>query len=130
LTVVSIPILVVEDDLDMQFLIESVLAADPRFQPIVKTTNAYEAIALVPGLDPGLIILDHQIEGEITGFQAAPMLKAVARKARIIIFTTHDLSVEVRQEPAIDLYVPKKELRKLLTAAQNVLGLPPIAQFL
>ena len=118
-------ILVVEDDLEMQFLIESVLTSDPRLKIIAKTTNAIEALALTWEVDPALIILDHTIEGEIMGLQAAPMIKAVAPKARIIFFTVQDFSFEARQEPAIDLYLSKRDIRKLLPAAQKLIGLEP-----
>ena len=120
-----IRILVVEDDLEMQFLIESVLTYDPRLKIIAKTTNAIEAMALTRKMDPALIILDHLIEGEIMGLQAAPMVKAIAPKVRIIFFTVQDFSFEARQEPAIDLYLPKRDIRKLLPAAQKLIGLEP-----
>ena len=119
-------ILVVEDDLDMQFLIQSVLSVDPRLEPCGKTTTATDAIALTLKMGPALVILDHFIDGEIMGLETASMIKTAAPDVRIILFTTQDLSVEASKEPAIDLYLPKTDLRKLLTAAQRLLGLEPL----
>jgi len=118
---------VVEDDLDMRLLIRVTLSADRRLAPCGETTTATEAIAMARELGPGLVIIDHNIDGQIMGLQAAPMIKAVAHDARIILFTSQDLSAEANQEPAIDAYLPKNDLRKLLSTAQRLMGLEPLA---
>ena len=125
--VVPFRILIVEDDLDMQFLIQSVLTTDPRLEPVAKTSNAMEAVALTLEVGPALVILDHGLEGEIMGLRAAPMIKALAPDVRIILFTSQDLSLEVHREPAIDVYLPKTDLNKLLHTVQRLLGLEPLA---
>ncbi len=121
-------LLVVEDDLDMQLLIQLKLKADPRLQLCGTATNSTDAIELVRGTSPGVVILDHFIDGQIMGLQLAPLIKAEAPNARIILFTSHDLSVEVSREPAIDAYLRKSDLAKLLPTVQRLLGLEPVAK--
>jgi PAS domain S-box-containing protein len=120
-------ILILEDDLDVRSWIESTLSADPRLESSWKTTTADHALNIAREIKPALVILDDQLEGEITGLQAAPMIKSVFPDAPIIFFTSQDLSLEASKEPAIDLYLPKSALKELLTAAQQLLGLEPLA---
>jgi hypothetical protein len=69
------------------------------------------------------VILDHFIEGTVMGIDLAPLLKKVAPSAKIMLFTTHDLAVEVSREPAIDRYLRKNDLDILLPAVREMLGL-------
>ena len=57
------------------------------------------------------------------GIALAPMIKAVAPGARILLFTTHDLATEVSREPAIDRYLRKHDLAELLPVVREMLGL-------
>lgn len=117
--------LVVEDDLDMQFLIQLTLNVDPRLRSCGAATNSTDAIALANGMGRGVIILDHFIEGQIMGLQAAPLLKAVAPDMLIILLTTHDLTIEASREPAIDAYLRKSDIKHLLPTALRLLGFEP-----
>lgn len=117
--------LVVEDDLDMQFLIQLKLKADSHLQFCGAATNSTDAITLAQDKGCGVVILDHFIEGQIMGLQTAPLIKAVAPNMPIILFTSHDLSVEVSREPAIDAYLRKSDMNKLLPTALRLLGFEP-----
>ena len=117
--------LVVEDDLDMQFLIQLKLGADSRLRFCGAATNSTDAIALVQNIGRGIVILDHFIEGQIMGLQTAPLIKAVAPETLIILFTSHDLAIEVSREPAIDAYLRKKDIKNLLPTALRLLGIDP-----
>jgi DNA-binding NarL/FixJ family response regulator len=119
--------LVVEDDLDMQFLIQLKLSADPHLRFCGAATNSSDAIALALEMGRGVVILDHFIEGQIMGLQAAPLIKTVAPDMPIILLTSHDLSVEVSREPAIDAYLRKSDLKSLLPTALRLLGIEPSA---
>lgn len=117
-------LLVVEDDLNIQLLIQLTLSADPRLEFCEKATTATtatEAIAIARETDPDLVILDHFIDGQIMGLQAAPLIKAVAPNARIILLSAHNLAVEASREPAIDAYLHKNDLRKLRSTVQRLL---------
>ena len=116
---------VIEDDVDLQLLVQLKFRADTRLRFCGATTNSTDAIKLVRGTDPGIVVLDHFIEGQIMGLQLAPLIKAAAPNVRIILLTSHDLAFEVSREPAIDAYLRKNELAKLLPTALRLMGLEP-----
>jgi len=118
-------LVVVEDDADMRMLVRIMFDADPRLEVVGEATTANEAVEVARSNDPGLIILDHFIEGDVMGLEAAPMLKEAAPHAKIILFTSHELSVEAAREPAIDAYLSKSNLHMLLPTAQQLVGLEP-----
>jgi DNA-binding NarL/FixJ family response regulator len=117
-------LVVVEDDFDMRLLVKVTLAADPRIEVAGEAATAGEAIEMARGLHPGLIILDHALEGEMTGLEAAPLLRQSAPNAKILLFTAYDLAAEARSEPAIDGFLRKDEIHLLLPTVQRFLGLP------
>jgi len=119
---------VIEDDLDLQFLVQLKFRPDSRTKFCGAATNSTDAIELVRGTATGVIILDHFIEGQIMGLQLAPLIRAVAPNAKIILFTSHDLALEVSREPAIDAYLRKSDLAKLLPTAQRLAGLASLAK--
>jgi DNA-binding NarL/FixJ family response regulator len=116
-------LVVVEDDPDMRMLIRATLGVDPRVEVIGEASSAKEAVDLARRLDPRLIILDHAIEGEMTGLEAAPLLKQAAPNASILLFTAYDLAAEARAESAIDEYLRKDEIHLLLPTVQRLLAL-------
>jgi DNA-binding NarL/FixJ family response regulator len=117
-------LVVVEDDADYRRLITMTLAEDGRIELYGAARNADEALAAAAEIQPDLIVLDHFIEGSVMGLQLAPRLKEVAPNARILLFTTHDLAVEAAREPAIDRYLPKRDLADLLPVVRELVGLP------
>lgn len=116
-------LVVVEDDRDMRLLVRVILAADPRIEVAGEAASADEALALARTLDPGLIILDHAIDGDMTGLDAAPLLKRLAPHAKILLFTAYDLAVQAGAEPAIDAYLRKDDIDRLLRTVQRLLRL-------
>jgi DNA-binding NarL/FixJ family response regulator len=114
---------VVEDDPGMRVLIQEVLSEDPRLDLNGKPMGLPEAMELARSLNPDLLILDHFIEGDIMGLQAAPMLKEASPRSKILLFTSHDLTVEAGREPAIDRILLKKHLDQLLPTVRSLLGL-------
>jgi DNA-binding NarL/FixJ family response regulator len=119
-------LVMVEDDPEYRLLIRVTLAADPRFQMSGEAPTVQTAIELAQEVEPRLIILDHNLQGEMVGLSAAPKLKAAAPEAKILLFTAHDLEQEASREPAIDAFVRKDDLAKLLPTAQRLLGLEPV----
>ena len=116
-------LLVVEDDPDMRELIKVTLAGDARLTVVGESTRAEEALAEARARRPDLIVLDHFIEGDVMGLELAPQLKAVAPESKILLFTSHDLAAEVAAEPAIDEYLRKRDLHRLLSTTLALLGL-------
>ena len=114
---------VVEDEPDMRALIGLTLRRDPRLEVVGEAASAEEALAVLDTCDPGLIILDHGIEGEMMGLQAAPLLKAKAPEAKILLFTAFDMRREASLEPAVDEYLRKDRIGELLPTVLRMLGL-------
>ena len=115
--------MVVEDEPDMRALIGITLRRDPRLEVVGEAASAEEALAILDSCEPGLIILDHGIEGEMMGLQAAPLLKAKAPMAKILLFTAFDMRREASLEPAVDEYLRKDRIGELLATVQRMLGL-------
>jgi DNA-binding NarL/FixJ family response regulator len=121
-------LVVVEDDPDVQFLIETVFATDDRFCVIGVTAAAEDALEMAPTTEPGIIVLDHGLAGVLTGLEAAPRLKQLAPRAKIILFTAHaELRHPAADEPAIDAFLLKTESAALLHVAQELTGMGPHA---
>jgi DNA-binding NarL/FixJ family response regulator len=116
-------LVVIEDDPDFRRLIRITLASESALEVEGEAASADEALPLAESTQPDLVVLDHFIEGNVMGIDLAPMIKAVAPTARILLFTTHDLAVEVAREPAIDRYLRKHDLGDLLPVVREMLGL-------
>jgi len=118
-------LLVVEDEPDFRKLIRLSLEEDPRILSTGEATTAQQAIEVARKSHPDLVILDNYLEGDLDGLEAAPMLKAAAPESKILLFTAYDLSAQARREPAIDAFLRKDDIKKLLPVAQRLLGLDP-----
>jgi len=117
-------LVVVEDDPDVQFLIQTVFSMDHRFAVAAVSSAAEDAIDLLGPKDTGVIILDHGLAGELTGLEAAPQLKAKSPLAKIILFTAHaELRHRAEESAAVDAFVLKTESGRLLPVAQELTGL-------
>jgi DNA-binding NarL/FixJ family response regulator len=118
---------IVEDDPDLRLLIRVTLEVEPEFEVAGEAASGDEALELLrkPQSEPvGLIILDHSLEGELTGLAVAPRLKELAPEARIILFTAYDhLREPAAAEPAIDAFLLKTSIAELLPLARQVTGL-------
>lgn len=114
---------VVEDEPDMRMLISMMLAKDDRLELLGEAASAEEALAMLESLEPGLIVLDHGIEGDIMGLEAAPLLKAKAPNAKILLFTAFDMSREAAAEPAVDGFLRKDRIDQLLPTVVRLLDL-------
>ena len=105
---------VVEDHPDMRALLRLLLRPEQGFEVIAEATSAAEALEVVgSGAGPGVIVLDHSLEGPLTGLEVAPLLKEQAPDARIVLFTAHDLASEAAACPAIDRFVRKDRISEL-----------------
>ena len=120
-------LVVVEDDHDMQRLIQLTLGVDSRLELSGTCATADEAVQMARELQPELIILDHFIDGNVMGLEAAPAIKAVAPDAAVLLFTSHDLELEARREPAVDEFLLKRDIGELMPTVQRLLGLEPLA---
>jgi DNA-binding NarL/FixJ family response regulator len=118
---------IVEDEPDMRLLIAMMLRRDSRLELVGEASSALEALRLLDTVEPGLIVLDHGIEGEIMGLDAAPLLKAKAPRAKILLFTAFDMRREAEASPAVDEFLRKDRIDQLLPTVQRLLDLETAA---
>ena len=117
-------LVVVEDDPDVQFLVETIFAMDSRFALAGVADSAEVALETARTSDPGVIVLDHGLAGALTGLEAAPRLKEVAPQSKIIVFTARsELRGPAEDEPAVDAFLLKTDSEQLLPLAQHLTGL-------
>jgi two-component system nitrate/nitrite response regulator NarL len=115
-------LVVVEDEPDMRLLIRTVLAAERDLQVAGEAADADTAIRAAAELQPALVVLDHGLDGSMTGLEAAPLLRAAAPHAKILLFTAYDMAAQVRAEPAIDAFLRKDRIGDLLVTVRRLLG--------
>jgi DNA-binding NtrC family response regulator len=118
------PVVVVEDDEDVQDLIVAELSQDPRFTVAGVSAAAEDAFELVlTNEEAVLIVLDHGLAGELTGLQAAPAFKHIVPLSKVILFTAHaELREAAAAEEAVDAFVLKTDADELLRVAQDLLA--------
>src|SRR5687767_5944849 len=107
----------------MRAVIRITLASDQRIHVRGETSDAEQAIHLCRMVGPGLIILDNKLRGDRSGLEVAPELKKVAPEAKILMFSAYDLREEAAREPAIDAFLLKTDIGRLLSTTQRLLGL-------
>ena len=117
-------LIAVEDDPAFQVLIRATLAEEAEldiYEEMPATVD--RALEIAREVQPKLIILDHNLDGEMVGLSAAPKLKEAAPDAKILLFTAYDIEAEARREPAIDEFLRKDDVDQLLTTSNRLLGL-------
>jgi CheY-like chemotaxis protein len=67
-------LLVVEDEADLRLLVRLQFTGQADFVLDGEASDATSALDLVRRSAPGLIVLDHLLEGDVTGFAVAPAL--------------------------------------------------------
>ena len=115
---------VIEDDPDVQLLIETIFSMDSRFSAANAAETAEEALESARKTEPGIIVLDHGLAGSLTGLDPAPLLKELAPRAKIILFTAPaELQTRATAEPAVDAFLLKTDPTRFLPLAQRLTGL-------
>ena len=114
-------VVIVEDDLDIRSLIETIFSMDPRFAVAGVADSAEDAVEMARTTSPQIIVLDNRLAGKMTGVDAVPGLRATAPQAKIILFTAHgDLQARVDEENNVDAFLLKTETGALLPLAQQL----------
>lgn len=116
-------LVLVEDDVDMRALIRLTLGGAPELRIAGETGTADRAIALVEREQPDLIILNHYLEGETRGLAVAAALKLAAPGAKVLLFSSTDLTIEAGRDSAVDAFVSKRKLLTLLPTVSQLLDL-------
>ena len=114
----------VEDDPAFQVLIRATLGEASELDVMDEMPATIErALEVAREVQPKLIILDHNLGGEMIGLSAAPKLKEAAPEAKILLFTSYDIGAEAKREPAIDAFLRKDNVDQLLPTSNRLLGL-------
>lgn len=115
-------LMVVEDDPDIRILVQVNFRGDPSFSINGECSTAEEALELAEQSQPDLIVLDHKLEGEMTGLEAAPLLKERAPRSKIILFSaSEELREPAHDEPAVDAFLLKTNIDRLVGLARKIL---------
>ena len=114
---------VIEDEPDMRLLVRMMLTRDSRLEVLGEAASAREALELLDTIEPGLIVLDHGIEGDVMGLQAAPLLREKAPHAKILLFTAYDMQAEANAEPTVDGFLRKDRINDLLPTVLRLLDI-------
>jgi CheY-like chemotaxis protein len=85
----SLRVLLVDDNQEFLHSAQQVLAAHPELEVVGAATSGAQALEQVVVLLPDLILLDLAMPG-INGLEAARRIKATTPAVRIIILTLHD----------------------------------------
>jgi DNA-binding NarL/FixJ family response regulator len=115
-------VLLVEDDATVCDVIEILFSTEPDFELVGRASTAEQGIALLQELRPDLVLLDNQLDGALTGVQAAPTLKQLVPTVVVLLCTALDLGHLAASEPAIDGYLRKDELAELVEVARRLVG--------
>lgn len=119
-------LLIVEDGADIGALITFVLGTDERLAIVGVVSSAVDAVAAARDHQPDVVVLDHYIEGDVTGLEAAPALKTAAPASKILLFSDFDFASQAGGEPAIDGFLHKRHFDELLPTVRRLLDLPPL----
>lgn len=116
-------LLVVEDDDDIRFLVRMQFSLDPTFVLDGEAADIDGAIAAARESSPDLVILDHLLEGDVTGLAGAPGIKDAAPNCKIILFSaSEDVRLPALDEPAVDAFLLKTHINKLVAVARQLLA--------
>lgn len=114
-------VLLVEDDATVRAVVEMVLSTEPDLELVGTTGSAEEAVELVGTLLPDLVLLDNQLEGQLTGLEAAPRMKEQHGSVVVLLCTALDMEERARTDPAIDGYLRKERLIDLVDVIRQLL---------
>ena len=115
-------VVLVEDEATIRTVIEILLSTEPDLDLVGTASTAEEGIELVRRLEPDLVLLDNQLEGAMTGLQAAPSIKGAAPRVVVLLCTALDLVDLANSEPAIDGYLRKDNLVNLVEVVRGLLA--------
>lgn len=114
-------VVLVEDDAAVRNVVEILLSTEPDLELVGVATSAEHGIELVRELAPDLVLLDNQLEGLLTGVEAAPQIKSAAPSVVVLLCTALDLASAAADEPAIDGYLRKDALVDLVDVVRALL---------
>jgi DNA-binding NarL/FixJ family response regulator len=99
-------VLLVDDEDDMREVLRIALEGVCGCRIVGEAANAELAVGVAVIEQPDLVVLDHMMPG-VCGADAAPALRLVAPRARIVLYSAVADRFDVDDMPAIDAVVLK-----------------------
>ncbi|MDI1463927.1 response regulator transcription factor [Catellatospora sp. KI3] len=90
-----ITVLVVDDHPIVRAGLRATLAADPGLSVVGEASGGEEAVRLVQGLHPQVVLMDLQLGAGIDGAQATARLRELPEPPRVLILTTYDSDADI-----------------------------------
>lgn len=117
-------VLIVDDRPDVRLLLRTRLEFEPDIEIVGEASNGSEAVALVRGLAPGVVLLDLEMP-VMRGNEAIPLMRELAPGMGILLFTGAD-DIAVEEEAMPDAIVRKGgPLGEVVTAVRALLERAP-----
>lgn len=87
----ALRILLVDDSPAFLHAATRALALDPRIDIVGKALSGFQAVALVPEVQPDVVLMDVAMPG-MNGFEATRQIKAQPNPPRVVMLTSHDIA--------------------------------------
>ncbi len=118
-----IPVAVVEDSAAVRRNLERLLDRTPGFQCVCSCANGFEALRLIPGRSPGVVLMDIQMPG-MSGVECAARLKALLPGAQILMLTVYedtDTIFKALRAGASGYLLKRSSQHEILQAVRDIL---------
>ncbi len=105
-----VSVVIVDDQLPFRLAAKSVVRITPGFELAGEVASGEEALEVVAGLQPDLVLMDINMPG-ISGIETTRRLSAIHPEVKIILLSTYtaeDLPADARDCGAVD-YVNKED---------------------
>ena len=119
----TLRIVLADDHVMMREGLKSLVNAQPDMEVVGEAGDGCEALALVRGLRPDVVVMDISMPG-LNGIEATEQLKAQGVKAKVLVLTAYDDNGYLRQllEAGASGYVLKKAAAEELVQAIRVVA--------
>ena len=120
----ALRILLVDDSPAFLHAATRALALDPRIDIVGKALSGHQALALVPEVQPDVVLMDVAMPG-MNGFEATRRIKAQPNAPRVFVLTSHDLAHyrTAAQDAGADHFINKADFgAELLPLIETVLA--------
>jgi DNA-binding NarL/FixJ family response regulator len=104
-------VLLVDDEWDMLALLE-VVVAKLSWEIVGRAPDGADAIRIAQGVVPDIAVIDYMMPGA-NGIEIAEWLKERHPGCRVLLFSAFDLEAQVEEDPNIDRFLKKGDVRTL-----------------
>ena len=122
----SIKVLIVDHCPVVRDALGRILKGTPDLQVLGEAATGGEAISLVKGLAPDVVLMDAQLP-DMEGVEATRTVKETCPHVKVILTTVHASYIEAALAAGADRYLMKDcTWRELVAAIREVAGPPPL----